>query len=146
MFRQLDLRPRWVAVVVATPPPQSCACCSSRTAFGMLPFAAIVAAKPASGLGPGSRTKGMGDMAKLDGRTCIVTGGGHGIGRGIALRLAAEGAQVGVLDIDDAKAESVAGQIGVAGGEALAAHCDVSDRRSVRADIGSVVDRFRALT
>lgn len=62
----------------------------------------------------------------LSGRTALVTGGGSGIGRACAIRLARAGASVVVLDRDGAAAASVAGSIG---GTALAA--DLSDLSTV---------------
>ena len=44
----------------------------------------------------------------LDGQAAIVTGGGQGIGRGIALALAAEGADVAVFDVNRTAADEVA--------------------------------------
>ncbi len=61
------------------------------------------------------------------GRTAIVTGGGSGIGAAIARRLAGEGAAVAVVDVHDARARAVAGEIERAGGRADAFACDVSD-------------------
>jgi len=61
-------------------------------------------------------------VALLDGRRAVVTGGGHGIGRAVALRFAAEGARVAVLDRDGAAAEAAAGE---AGGVAI--EVDVAD-------------------
>jgi NAD(P)-dependent dehydrogenase (short-subunit alcohol dehydrogenase family) len=71
-------------------------------------------------------------MIEIRERTAFVTGGGSGIGRGIALALAAEGASVVVADILEERAESVAHEIASAGGSALGVACDVSDRASVR--------------
>lgn len=72
---------------------------------------------------------------ELSGRVVLVTGGASGIGRSIAVRFAAEGASVVVLDIDEAGAERVAEEIeGVSGvSSALALRCDVSDEGSVSA-------------
>ncbi|HEY4670296.1 MAG TPA: SDR family NAD(P)-dependent oxidoreductase [Tepidiformaceae bacterium] len=73
---------------------------------------------------------------RLDGKTAIVTGGGRGIGRGVALLLAKEGAKVLVNDLgvsvagegaDQMPAQQVATEIKAAGGEALADYSDVSD-------------------
>jgi NAD(P)-dependent dehydrogenase (short-subunit alcohol dehydrogenase family) len=49
---------------------------------------------------------------KLAGRGAVVTGAGHGIGRALATRLAAEGVRVVVNDLDSAATESVAAEIG----------------------------------
>ena len=84
-------------------------------------------------------------MARLDGRTCLVTGAGRGIGRGIGRRLAAEGAAVCIADIDELSANESAAQITAAGGSALAVCCDVADRDGVRRAIAAAVDRFGRL-
>jgi NAD(P)-dependent dehydrogenase (short-subunit alcohol dehydrogenase family) len=84
-------------------------------------------------------------MKRFEDRIAFVTGSGHGIGRATALRLAREGASVVVADIDNAAAESVAQEIGDAGGTALAVSCDIIDRTSVNASIAATVERFGGL-
>jgi len=66
----------------------------------------------------------------LKGKVIIVTGGGQGIGRAFALRLAEEGAKVVIAEINLQKAREVADEITSQGGEALALPTDVSDPES----------------
>ena len=61
------------------------------------------------------------------GRSVLITGGGRGIGRATALRLAREGAAVAVLDRDAAAAEAVAAEIRAGGGRGAALIADVAD-------------------
>lgn len=70
-------------------------------------------------------------MGKLEGRAGVVTGGASGIGRAIALRLAAEGARVAIFDRDAAGAQSVVDTIVGAGGRATAYPLDVVDAAAV---------------
>jgi 3-oxoacyl-[acyl-carrier protein] reductase len=79
-------------------------------------------------------------MTKLAGRVAAVTGGGRGIGRGIALRFAAEGAAVAVLDRSGEAAAEVAGEIVGGGGRALAVTVDVGEEMGVKAAFAEVVD------
>ncbi|MBS1696357.1 MAG: SDR family oxidoreductase [Actinobacteria bacterium] len=67
--------------------------------------------------------------------TAIVTGGASGIGFAIAQRLSIEGAAVAVLDVDHGAATAAADKIVAAGGRAIAAHVDVTDRSLVDAAI-----------
>jgi 2-keto-3-deoxy-L-fuconate dehydrogenase len=67
----------------------------------------------------------------LDGRVAVVTGGGSGIGKAICEQMAANGAQVWVLDIDDTAAAATAAEINNAGGRAAHLRCDVADPESV---------------
>ena len=77
-------------------------------------------------------------MNRLTGKVAVVSGAGAGIGQGIAVRFAAEGAAVGVLDIDAAKCAATAEQIVAAGGRALALGCDVADEAQVNAAVAAV--------
>jgi 2-hydroxycyclohexanecarboxyl-CoA dehydrogenase len=83
-------------------------------------------------------------MGKLDSKIAIVTGAGQGIGRAIAIKLAAEGASVAVTDVNEATAKDTAEA--VAGGEprgrALAIRTDVTSRESVAAMIEQVRQEF----
>lgn len=74
-------------------------------------------------------------MSRFDGRVCIVSGGGSGLGRATALRLASEGGHVAVLDLALEGATRVAGEITAAGGTARAYQVDVADPQSVRAAV-----------
>jgi 2-keto-3-deoxy-L-fuconate dehydrogenase len=70
---------------------------------------------------------------RLDGRTAVITGAGSGIGRAIALRFAASGASVHVLDVNLPQAEAVASEIKKSGGDATPWGCDVSDHAQTAA-------------
>ncbi|MEA2467792.1 MAG: hypothetical protein QOJ57_1918 [Thermoleophilaceae bacterium] len=77
---------------------------------------------------------------ELNGRVAVVTGGASGIGRALAVRVAAEGARgVVVADLDGAGAEAVAGSIGPG---AVAVGCDVSSDAAVRDLITRAEDEF----
>ena len=65
----------------------------------------------------------------------MVTGGGRGIGRAIVLRLAHDGAAVGVVDLDGASAAAVATEVAAAGGRALGVAGDVTDSAAVAAAV-----------
>lgn len=66
------------------------------------------------------------DAHRLNGKVAIVTGSAQGIGRAIALRLAAEGAKVAVADIDFPGTQRTAGEIKDAGGSAVGVKLDVT--------------------
>ncbi len=82
---------------------------------------------------------------EIEGKTAIVTGAGRSIGRAIALRLAREGAAVTVTDIDEASAESVAGEIRSAGGKSLGLRADVTQGGDSDRMISGTVDTFGRL-
>jgi len=79
---------------------------------------------------------------RLRDRIALVTGGGSGIGRAIALRFAVEGARVVVNDVRKDAAEAVAG---AAGGGALAIAADVADSAQVRAMFEEIARVFGGL-
>jgi 3-oxoacyl-[acyl-carrier protein] reductase len=81
-------------------------------------------------------------MSRLAGRVAIVTGGGHGIGKAYASRLAAEGAKIVIAEIDEKAALAVAQELTSAGFEALGVRTDVSDPASVEKMAAAAVERF----
>ena len=84
--------------------------------------------------------------ARLAGRVAVVTGGGNGIGRASALRLAQEGAAVVVADLLDEPAAATVAQIRAAGGQAVACRLDAVSRadNQAMADLafGNVREHF----
>jgi 3-oxoacyl-[acyl-carrier protein] reductase len=78
-------------------------------------------------------------VKRLDERTAIVTGAAHGIGRGIAGVLAAEGARVAIADIDGAGAEAAAAALD---GDAIALEVDVTRRESTEAMAAAALDAW----
>jgi 3-oxoacyl-[acyl-carrier protein] reductase len=75
-------------------------------------------------------------------QVALITGGGNGIGRAVAHRMAAAGMTVIVADFDHAAAEQVRAEIVDAGGKADALSVDVTVAREVKAVVGDVAQRF----
>lgn len=71
-------------------------------------------------------------------RTAVVTGAARGIGAGVARRLARDGFAVAVVDLNEAAAQPVVGEIEAAGGRALAVGADVADEQAVRAAVDRI--------
>ena len=84
-------------------------------------------------------------MERLEGRAALVTGAASGIGKAIAVRLAAEGAAVLVTDINDEPAKAVVKSINDAGGKASFARLDVASESDWGAAVARVVDEFGGL-
>ncbi len=85
---------------------------------------------------------GKGVEKPLAGQVAVVTGAGGAIGAAVARRFAAEGAEVALLDRDEAAAQAAAKAIG---GSALGLACDVTDPKSVAAAFARVCQTFGGL-
>jgi NAD(P)-dependent dehydrogenase (short-subunit alcohol dehydrogenase family) len=79
-------------------------------------------------------------MNKLDDKIAIVTGGGKGIGRAIALRFANEGAKVAIWEKDLDAAEETSKQINDSGRTAVSIECEISDKNSVSNALKETID------
>jgi 2-keto-3-deoxy-L-fuconate dehydrogenase len=84
-------------------------------------------------------------MFDLTGKTAVVTGAGSGIGEAIALLFARQGAEVAVLDLDEAAAGRTVEKARAQGGRAHAFPCDVSDSARVRAVFAELDERLGRL-
>ena len=78
-----------------------------------------------------------GTFFRLDGKVAVVTGGGQGIGEAICRRLAAAGAKLAVFDLDGAKAESVARELG-----GLGVGGDVTSEQDIKRAISEIETRL----
>jgi NAD(P)-dependent dehydrogenase (short-subunit alcohol dehydrogenase family) len=88
---------------------------------------------------PGTNAEGF----RLDGKVAVVTGAGSGIGQAIALRFAAQGAAIRILDINESAAAATWERITAAGGTASAHACDVTNQADVNARFEELFQRER---
>ncbi len=74
-------------------------------------------------------------MGRLDGKTALITGGARGLGRGIVLELAKEGADIAIADLLVDVAEQTAAEVRQLGRQAAVVRMDVTDTQSVQAAV-----------
>lgn len=90
-----------------------------------------------------TRTEGVVTGRRFRGKVALVTGGSRGIGRAVSLRLAQEGARVGINFVSNAPAAAEAvEQVNRLGSEAEAVQADVSDRSAVQSMVDRILERF----
>jgi glucose 1-dehydrogenase len=82
---------------------------------------------------------------RFEGKSCLVTGAGSGIGRATAVRMAAEGGQVCVVDLRLQSAQSTVDEISAAKGQAIAVECDVGASAQVQAAVAKAVQAYGKL-
>ena len=87
----------------------------------------------------------MSSSTWFDGAVALVTGGGAGFGRAIALSLATQGAKIAVVDRSLPGASETAALVQAAGGTALAVHANVTDAAQVQAMVAQTVQHFGGL-
>jgi 3-oxoacyl-[acyl-carrier protein] reductase len=82
---------------------------------------------------------------ELQGKVVAITGGGKGIGRAIALRLAKQGVKLALLDLDDAAMAETEQLVSDAGSEAKSYNCNVADEAKVEETFSQIVADFGAI-
>lgn len=80
-------------------------------------------------------------MFRLDQKTTLITGGGSGIGRAIAILFASQGADVHILDIDDEGGNAVVQEINKEGGAASFKSCNISEQATVKRVVDDIAGR-----
>lgn len=78
----------------------------------------------------------------LSGKVCVVTGAAHGLGRAAAIGVARYGADVALVDVDQARSDEVVKEIVALGRRAVAYVCDVADENAVQATVEQIHGDF----
>ncbi|WP_149362005.1 SDR family NAD(P)-dependent oxidoreductase [Lolliginicoccus suaedae] len=81
-------------------------------------------------------------MSTFSGKTAVITGAGSGIGRALALQLAADGARLALSDVNSVGLEETADQVRALGAEVHTAHLNVAEREAVLHYADEVAARF----
>ncbi|MDR0875070.1 MAG: SDR family oxidoreductase [Clostridiales Family XIII bacterium] len=88
--------------------------------------------------------KGL-EIFSLEGKVGYITGAGQGIGKELAKAIAAAGAKIAVIDINEETAQTVTAEIRESGGEAIAIHTDVTDEAACVAMVKTLTDQYGRL-
>lgn len=82
---------------------------------------------------------------RFSGMVAVISGGAGGAGRAATLRFAAEGARVGIVDIQTQAGKELAREIEIAGGQAMFVEADVSQAQAVRIAVDEILHRFQGV-
>lgn len=81
-------------------------------------------------------------MARFEGRIAVITGGAKGIGESIVRKFYAEGAKIGIIDINGAGAQQLALELDPSGDKAMGLGCNIVNRAEVKAAFQGITGKF----
>lgn len=81
-------------------------------------------------------------MQRLEGRVTVITGGGNGIGKSCAIRMAQEGARIALIDLEADALEHAKAEIETSGGQVLTVSADCLDRAAIERFVQQVEDEL----